>query len=82
MMYPGRREGPMLFPLLLAIALVSPACAHRSCPREVPMEPLARMDAPLRHLVTEHPDSVVGVLLRTTHPPTEEGHVHYFMKAR
>jgi hypothetical protein len=65
---------PMLQMLVVSLA-VAPlaavtACAHAPCPAEVPVPLRSRMDAGMARQIQEQPDSVVGVLVRTTRPAT------------
>ncbi len=64
----GNRPRPLLFSVLLCGAALLPtaACAQTRCAIQPAKEPVPLSDPRLRLLAGEQPDSVVGVLLRTT----------------
>jgi hypothetical protein len=49
-------------------ALAAPACAHTRCPSEQMVEDTMKVDAELRRIASESPDSVVGLLIRLERP--------------
>jgi hypothetical protein len=67
---------PSWLHLILAGFAVAPAvgataCAAAPCPAEVPMQVRPRLDPGILRQMEQSPDSVVGVLVRTTRPPTD-----------
>jgi hypothetical protein len=60
------------FPLYLMLVLLGAACARSVCDTAAAPSSSPRVAPDLRRAVSEDPDSVIGVLLRTTRPVTAE----------